>query len=162
MTTATVVVIGIDPGPTPGLVALVYEGSKLVDTYVMQCDHRLSLDALDQLLEIEPNVNVHVGVEQFVIGRRSTRSTSAKAGQITRSLIGQLEARALENDCVQGVTLRSASVVKTWATDQRLAAAGLIERTKGMTHARDAARHALYAAVADAGVPDPLSRKAHR
>ena len=41
-----------------------------------------------------------------------------------------------------------------------MAAAGLLEPTKQLRHARDAARHALFAAVADCGIPDPLSRKA--
>jgi hypothetical protein len=50
--------------------------------------------------------------------------------------------------------------VKPWATDERLAAAGLLDPTKGMRHARDAARHALFCAVRDFGLPDPLSAKA--
>lgn len=160
MSTPTAVVIGIDPGPTPGVVALVYSGEKLTDAYAAQVDHRLAATYLDRLIEEFPNVNIYVGMEQFVIGRRSGRSSSAKAGQITRSLIGLLEAQLLDDNEVQLVKLRSASVVKTWATDQRLAKAGLIAATVGMTHARDAARHALFTAVADAGVPDPLSRRA--
>lgn len=159
MTSPTAVVIGIDPGPTPGLVELVYAGEKLIDVYVLQCDHRLAAGSLVRLLTEHPNVNTYVGIEQFVIGRRSGRSTSAKAGAITRSLIGDLQAQALADDQVQLVRLRSASVVKTWATDVRLAKAGLIAATVGMTHARDAARHALFTAVQDAGVPDPLSRR---
>jgi hypothetical protein len=51
--------------------------------------------------------------------------------------------------------------VKPWATDERLEAAGLLDLTKGMRHARDAARHALFTAVKDGGVPDPLSKHAH-
>jgi hypothetical protein len=50
--------------------------------------------------------------------------------------------------------------VKPWATDTRLAAAGLMEPTTGMRHARDAARHALFAAVKTYGLPDPLSARA--
>jgi hypothetical protein len=58
------------------------------------------------------------------------------------------------------VFLRNASLVKTWATDKRLAAAGLLDATKGMQHARDASRHALYAAVHTGMARDPLSTKA--
>jgi hypothetical protein len=50
--------------------------------------------------------------------------------------------------------------VKPWAVDKRLHAAGLLDMTAGMRHARDAARHALFCAVKDYGLPDPLSSKA--
>jgi hypothetical protein len=55
---------------------------------------------------------------------------------------------------------RSASTVKPWATDARLERAGLLDLTAGMRHARDAARHALFCAVKNCGLPDPLSAKA--
>jgi hypothetical protein len=61
---------------------------------------------------------------------------------------------------VRGSYARSAADVKPWATDTRLQAAGLLDLTKGMRHARDAARHALFCAVCDFGLTDPLSRKA--
>ena len=54
--------------------------------------------------------------------------------------------------------IRTAGEVKPWATDKRLHTAGLLDLTAGMRHARDAARHALYSAVRDYGLPDPLSR----
>jgi hypothetical protein len=57
------------------------------------------------------------------------------------------------------VFLRAAALVKPWATDRRLTAAGLLDPTAGMGHARDAARHALYAAVHLQLTTDPLSKK---
>jgi hypothetical protein len=60
------------------------------------------------------------------------------------------------------VCLRTAAVAKAWATDIRLGRTGLLDETKGMTHARDAARHALYTACKEGNIPDPLSRKAKR
>jgi hypothetical protein len=65
--------------------------------------------------------------------------------------IGELE---------EPVFTRAAALVKPWATDKRLHAAGLLDATKGMQHARDASRQALYAAVHMGVTPDPLSRKA--
>jgi hypothetical protein len=52
--------------------------------------------------------------------------------------------------------------VKPWATDKRLTAAGLLAMTAKMADARDACRHALYTAVHDAGIPDPLSAAGRR
>ena len=92
-----------------------------------------------------------VAVEQFVVGRGSMRA--GHDGAVTRDLIGALQQIA------PLAYLRTASEVKPWASDLRMAAAGLLEPTKQLRHARDAARHALFAAVADCGIPDPLSRR---
>jgi hypothetical protein len=104
-----------------------------------------------------------VAIEKFVVRRRAAASSTAAAGATTRDLVGQLEATALDvrrRTAEVRVVLRSAAEVKPWATDTRLEAAGLLSACTGMRHARDAARHALFAAVKDAGAPDPLSRKA--
>src|SRR5690606_15573006 len=95
-----------------------------------------------------------LAVEKFVVGRRAARSATAKAGEITRNLIGELQ--ALD----EAAHLRPATQVKAWATDKRLEAAGLLDKTKGMPHARDAARRELYAAVHGGGWRAPLSKKA--
>jgi hypothetical protein len=54
---------------------------------------------------------------------------------------------------------RTAALVKPWATDKRLVAAGLLDITRGLPHARDGARHALFSAHHDSGAPDPLSSR---
>ncbi|TDB80191.1 hypothetical protein E1091_19330 [Micromonospora fluostatini] len=100
-----------------------------------------------------------VAYERFVVGRRAGQSSSAAAGERTRTMVGEVEAWARGAQW-RRVYARSAAEVKPWATDLRLAAAGLLDLTKGMRHARDAARHALYCAVRDLGLADPLSRRA--
>ena len=148
-------VLGIDPGPVPGIVLLSYAEHRLVKAEAVQCSASLAPAIIAELLTLN-NTDTLVQTEQFVIGRRAARSSTASAGAETREVIGEIRARW------PFTVLRTAGQVKPWATDLRLEAAGLLEATKGMRHAKDAARHALFCAVHDAGVPDPLSRKAER
>ncbi|MCO7195041.1 hypothetical protein [Pseudonocardia sp. McavD-2-B] len=145
-------VIGVDPGPTPGIVLL--WPHRAPD--VVQCSAGALCTVVVAMLE-ETDESL-LAVEEFVVGARAARSSSASAGTRTRDVIGAL-ARLAEDQNVPIRRYRAADV-KPWATDRRLAAAGLVEATKGMRHARDAARHALYAAVRDGGHPDPLSTRA--
>lgn len=158
-------VIGIDPGPLTGMVVLRFDDEqhwrRSVD--VVQCSAGVAPALFDALLmaHAEPETTT-IAIERFVVGNRAARSKSASAGKITRSLITELRGRAAAADMRGRWLERSASEVKPWASDERLAAAGLLDATRGMTHARDAARHALFAAVRDAGLPDPLSRERQR
>lgn len=156
-------IVGIDPGPTPGLVLL--EGTwvtasqslHLLETEVVQCTAGLLLDVLAGIEQQRDGID-HLAVERFVVGRRASRSATAGAGELTRAQIGALQ------QLYPNLALRAAGEVKPWATDARLAAAGpgagLLGATAGLRHARDAARHALFCAVRDAGAPDPLSKTA--
>jgi hypothetical protein len=152
-------VVGIDPGPVPGVVALQFNDRALVYTEVLQCSASLSPTLVRALLEHLGSgvVLTYVQLERFVTGRRSSRSSTASAGQTTRDLVGELTQVAE----VEGarVLQASAGLVKPWATEDRLERADLLEATKGMRHAKDAARHALYAASRTAGQPDPLSKE---
>ena len=157
-------VIGIDPGPIPGIVHLALRaGGRNIDVDVIQCTDRTAPLMLWALLDsarfVGGTAPAIVAIEKFVVGRASMRS--GRAGGVTRDLVGKLVREAEDQPSVT-VLQRTASQVKPWATDTRLEAAGLLEATKGMRHARDAARHALFCAVHDAGAPDPLSRKATR
>lgn len=153
-------VIGVDPGPTPGIVVLGLEdGRNLVDPSVFQCDPASGLWVVTESLAsstVAWDLKV-LQVERFVVSNRAARSSSPAAGRITRDLIGQLQ--GIGELAGARVLVRSAAEVKPWATDTRLDAAGLLAGTKGMPHARDAARHALFASVRDAGAPDPLSKR---
>ena len=154
-------VIGVDPGPTPGVVALWCEGSAIVNAWIAQCSAEMTPFILNALVrvardQVDARV-VRLAIEAFVVSYRSGRSATPKAGRITRDMIGLLTGWAAGH----GIPChtRSAVTVKAWATDTRLKAAGLIEETKGMPHARDAARHALYEGVHESIIPDPLSNK---
>jgi hypothetical protein len=147
-------VIGIDPGPVPGIVRLLLlrtDTTALLDAQALQVTRGVLPEALSGLSRRSHHA---VALERFVVGRRAGRSTTPEAGIATRNMIGEVVAWARDRCPVH---LRSASEVKPWATDARLEAAGLLELTKGMRHARDAARHALFCAVRDYGLPDPLS-----
>lgn len=152
-------VIGIDPGPTPGIVGLQLDNEEdgslnLWNVDVVQCSVGTTLAVLDGLDVVELE---WLAIEAWAMGARSARSATPTAGRITRDLIERCRAWADDREC-QFIE-RRATDVKAWATDHRLSAAKLLDPTKGMTHARDAARHALYAAVKDCGLRDPLSRK---
>jgi hypothetical protein len=152
-------VIGVDPGPTPGIVLLRFNDGPFGICHVVQCTHLIAPEIFRMLLGIDPVTPTIVGVERFVIGRSSYKSGSP--GGVTRDLVGALQEIVVEHGRAGGqFHQRNASQVKAWATDTRLDKAGLLDATKGMTHARDAARHALFAAVHDGGIPDPLSKKA--
>lgn len=97
------------------------------------------------------------GLEQFDSRARSRRMRgfSATAAHETVARLA-----ALISDAGITVTVRPPALVKPWATDRRLEAAGLMSATAGMPdHARDGARHCLYTACHDLGLRDPLSRK---
>lgn len=148
-------VIGVDPGPVPGVALRRPDGSM----EVLQVSPGTLETVVRALVASAPTAPYGgpaavLAVERFVVGRRATRSATPQAGALTRNQIGAVEALARELGIP--VFLRSASEVKPWASDARLAAAGAL--VKGMTHGRDAARHTLYCSVHDCGYPDPLAR----
>lgn len=141
-------IVGVDPGPIPGLVVLHTYERRLDGVEVVQC----SASAFHDVLRALAGSNARIAVERYVVGRRSATSASARDGETTRDQVGALQA------LYPWAELRSASEVKPWATNARLEAAGLIEACAGMRHARDAARHALFAAVRADLLADPLSQ----
>jgi hypothetical protein len=151
--------VGIDPGPIPGVVALQFLDGRLVHVDVLQCNAFIAPALINTLLftlSAERHKTV-VQIERFVVGRRASRSSTPAAGQQTRDLVGGLE--QVCHDLGITPAQRSAAAVKPWATDARLERAGLLDATKGMRHAKDAARHALYTAVKNGAMPDPLSKE---
>lgn len=161
-------VIGVDPGPTPGICALLWVDGVLTDYRILQINAkggvRGAVETVVWLLANFPPRGVmadRIAVERFVVGRKSVVTGSQDAGQITRDMVGAVQTLGggLVGDGGR-VVMRSAAEVKPWATDERLKKAGLLGAVLGMPHARDAVRHALFCAVSDLGVADPLSRKA--
>lgn len=154
-------IIGVDPGPTPGIVSRTFsqdQGRWLDDLAVFQCNADAAGFLVDALLCHKSIYDrALVACEEFVVRGRSGRSSTPEAGKATRDLIGRLQQVASANDAP--LILRRASDVKPFCSDDRLRAAGLYDPTNGMRHARDAARHLLFAGMRDAGAPDPLRRK---
>lgn len=163
-------VIGVDPGPVPGIVVLdlepfaVSEGRWIDRAAALQCTANTAPYLVEALL-LEHGGAALVAVEQFVISGKSGRVSNARDSGVTRDLVGALQQvvsshhRGPVTGQLGTFVQRSAGQVKPWATDARLAKARLLEPTKGMRHARDAARHSLFAAVSDGGLPDPLSAR---
>lgn len=161
-------VIGVDPGPIPGVVLLELEPMAdglscwLRETFAFQCSGNAAPDLVRSLL-LESNAAL-VQVETYVVSPKSGRLASAKESAMTRDMVGAIQQLVEDHHRgdISGQTgtfvQRSAGQVKPWATEGRLARARLLEPTKGMRHAKDAAKHALFAAVHDGGLPDPLSK----
>jgi hypothetical protein len=166
----TGMVIGIDPGPVTGVVALRW-GAQLPDVRPVrvQVDPGagllLVLDAmLSTRYSFRPLLEdgdpsqpclVTIAIEKFVVGTRSARSGSPQAGELTRHVIGMVLARY--GDLNTRIVQRPMVEISRWASDRRLTAAGLLLTPKTVwQHAQSAAKHALFAAVQDMGLPDPL------
>src|SRR6185436_12547846 len=122
-------VIGVDPGPLPGVVRLrllrdptAVVSSRLIGAEALQVTPGALTAVLDALGD---GVLQVMAVERFVVGRRAGRSATAEAGTRTRSMVGVVEAWAgIHCFRTHG---RSAAEVKPWAADARLEAAGLLE-----------------------------------
>lgn len=159
------VVVGVDPGVTTGIVVLSFHGDRLLrsDAAALQVHGHLEVPHIvEMLIDRHPFARPRLAIEQFVVGPRASKSIAPFAGKQTRDLVAALQSLAVDqnNGTALDVITRPAALVKPWATDRRLDAAGLTDITKGMPHARDAARHALYAAVHAGITRDPLSTKA--
>ena len=160
-------VIGIDPGPKPGLVCIDFGISTswwpAVQPRAVQCDPQSALDVFAMWLGEPGERTVLVGCESFVRSSRAGRLKHAAAASKTEQMIEAFHtmfgAWISINNTMRWTT-NNAARVKAWAKHERLDAAGLLEVTNGMTHARDGARHAMFVAVHYGGAPDPLSRRA--
>jgi hypothetical protein len=151
------VAIGCDIGPMPGIVGLRYsiEGyGPLVQPAVVQCTSTVCLLCLTAIIPTNCALVV-IFYERYVVSGRSAKVKHAAANAVTRNLAGQIE--TLASDRIK-VIPQNASDVMNWALDERLDKSGLLLMTKGMQHARSAARHAIYGAKKTLMVPDPLSR----
>ena len=122
-----------------------------------QCDSGAVPELLGWILETHGHIVTVAGIEAYD-ARRSARGMTSKAMyELVSVTTGIIAAAGIT------VTARPPSAVKTWASDKRLRAAGVREVLGKMTDdAFDAARQCLYAAVADGGMRDPLTRRTNR
>lgn len=159
-------VVGIDPGPTTGLCFLDFQQTTeskwvLTEKLIMQVHGGNVAKALEAILMRWYGATVPIAgrfaqVERFVTG--NSAGTKGADAEVTRRLVMALA----ECMMVGGykTQIRSAADVKPWATDKRLIRASLAK--EGEIHGKlrdgfDAARHALFCAVNDARIPDPLA-----
>jgi Holliday junction resolvasome RuvABC endonuclease subunit len=151
-------VLGIDPGRHTGFALLDWDGKvyriRLLQLVAIEVRAavRCALDLVVGFETLTGRPVDLVAVERFHAGPRAARSAAAADGEFTCSLVGALQA-------AQGfppMKLRTAGLVKPWATPRRLNAIGY-RPTQRNRHAADALRHALLCAVQDLGCPDPLS-----
>lgn len=162
MTQLITSVIGGDPGATAGLAFLDYVDGRLAGKALIQVDADSAVIVLEAMLaqyysdpeRVLPGRRF-AGIEDFIPGKGA--GSRCKPGNVTRQL--QFEIVETLQRWGYYVQIRSAGVVKPWATDTRLTAAGIAGASSFHGKARDtydAARHGLYAARWDAHLPDPL------
>ena len=152
------IILGVDPGETTGVFLLALSGGRICTTAAVQVRGENAVEPVVEALLGDPYADRHLAVEAFVVGPRAARSATPQAAAAARHIIGNLMAVAGRLPVTW--SLRTAAAVKPWATDKRLDAAGLLDDCKGIPHAKDACRHALYAAVHAGLLRDPLSAKA--
>jgi hypothetical protein len=153
------IVIGVDPGPRPGIVGLRYSPAKVRSAapIIIQCTLNIAIPLIQAVIPADVR-RVVLSFEPFVIGSRSAKVSSPAASAATSKFCGALQAMA-HGDARIIIRHHQASHVKPWGCEERLERAGLHLLVKGMTHARDGAKQALYCATHDIGVPDPLSKR---
>lgn len=150
------IAIGIDPGVTSGICVLEYDMNRsLVTPILMQVNEAGFTPILNFLLSSRQGAVV--AIEKFVTG--NSAGTKGKNADVTRELVTVANTLGELAHC--HTVIRQASDVKLWASDKRLQKAGILTDSNrtSVRHSLDAGRHALYAAVADLHMPDPLARK---
>lgn len=149
--------IGVDPGVTCGISWGTYDTRLSPEKPVWQvsaasCDDVAMRDILAWRLREWQGLFVIVQAERFVTGNKpGTKGANADA---TRAGVHTVSETVKRFKSATFVT-QSASDVKSWATDKRLAAIGFPLAPK-MRDARDAGRHMLFAAVRSGRARDPL------
>lgn len=151
-------IIGIDPGPVPGVCLLrTPSPAGRPDKWhgeLAQCTPTTMWALIAAWLDAY-DVRA-IAIESYVVGPKAARVNDQAAQRATRDILGQL--RIAVPVAIPRYERRAVDV-KTWASNKRLAAAGLLIGGSSLVHARDAARHALFAACADFRATDPLSVK---
>jgi hypothetical protein len=153
-------VLGVDPGPTTGIVALTwYPPAQTRPPYTRA--YQASADAAPALLEwilathTSGGTWTSGGIEAYVRGTRSSRTKKAGDSSVTIRLVHTLSGIALDHGL--DLAVRSASLVKTWASEKRMKEAGLKDLIPAkMLDAWSAGQHGLFSACSDSGIPDPL------
>jgi len=147
------VYMGVDAGPSTGIALLFIYDDGHREWRVFQCNADTAYWLIQELYtQFLPRV---VGIEKF--GKTSKRN-SASDEIVTRRVAehAYLLVPSIKRVPAAVARYRLPGEVKPWATDKRLEEAGFPLGPK-FKDARDAGRHALFAAVRDGKERDPLA-----
>lgn len=137
-----VAVVGIDPGPEPGVVVLWCSGGAVASVETFADPWEALQYAQQATASPEHHNRPWVAVERFVVGRGTIRKTRAASMET----IAQAErVRADAKRVTPHVQFLPAAAVKPVVTDAKLAGYGVTGLPT--RHHRDAARHAVYMAL---------------
>ena len=130
-------IIGVDPGPTPGVVGVLCRSGQ-IDTVATFATPQEAISYAEGL-----GVRPWVAVERFIVGRGTARKT--RAGSMETITQAETVREAVK---ARGWPLQflPAGSVKPIVTDARLKSYGLWPYLQDR-HQRDAARHAVYMAL---------------
>lgn len=148
------VYVGIDPGPSTGVVVLVIGADGSWSWMAFQVNGEAAFWLIESIYrDYCPRV---VAIEEFI--PTSKAGTTGKDAQLTRRIADHAYQLALtiKRNPAAHARKRNAGMIKPWASDHRLRKAGFPLGAKFLD-ARDAARHAMYAAVYDGKERDPLA-----
>lgn len=155
-----VVVLGNDTGDTTGFLLGAWgrESGRALAAWAFSCNIEAAPGLLAMLLRAFPlRINAFAG-EAFDNRQTSTKLKNTNPTAI-RQCIDTLCLMARDGG-IPRIELRTPGNVKPWTSvPDRMARAGLAKPTSKMIDAFDAGRHALFCAVHDFGVRDPLSRR---
>lgn len=146
--------MGVDPGPSAGVVLLIVGSDGSWTWHVFQVDGNTAFWLIDVLYrEYCPRL---VAIEKFEPSSRA--GGTGEDAQLTRRIADHAYTlvSAIKRNPPAVPRMRTAGQVKPWATDRRLAKAGFPLGAK-FRDARDAGRHVMYAAVLDGKERDPLA-----
>ena len=133
-------ILGVDPGPTPGVVTL-FVWTGIVGDVVVGGEPLSAMRLADW-----------VAVERFIVGRGTARKTRGASMETIAQAVALHDAAKAMGKPVQYLPAGS---VKPIVTDARLKRYGVWDMLKG-PHQRDAARHAVFMGLQH-GALDPLS-----
>lgn len=145
--------VGIDPGPSTGIAILNFSDLEPPGWEVFQCGGESATWLIDQIYSsFCPKI---VAVEQFIVSNRP--GTKGKDAELTRRIANYAvsAAHGIRRNPSCKICERRAIDVKPWASDNRLNRTNFPWGAK-FKDARDAGRHALFAAVHDGRERDPL------
>lgn len=137
-------VVGVDPGPTPGVVTLLCQAGRVVQVTTYTTPY-------DALREAASYPDPWVAVERFIVGRGTARKTR---GASMDTIAQAQDVAAAVRAAGYPLQFLPAGAVKPIIPDARLRAYGVWQYLTG-PHQRDAARHAVYMGLKH-GALDPV------